>query len=478
MVALDDMPILDGLLKYADENNISFHIPGHKNNRKSFRELEIIKENLYRIDNTEVLGLDNLHIPEGMILKAEEEAARAFCAKESFFLVNGSTCGIYSMIMGVTKPKDKIIIQRNCHRSVYMACFLGDLNPVYINPTILDEFNIAASIDEEEVIKVMDKNTDAKAIVLTYPTYYGTCCNLEKIINEAHKRNILVLVDEAHGAHFYFNDKFPKGAMIAGADACTVSMHKTTPSLTQTAILNIGKNIDSEGIRFMLRAHQTTSPSYVFMASIDSARYIMENRGRKLLDSLIDNIDDFKNKTKDIDMFKIIDLSYKGRAKIYDMDPARIVISSKIGGKRLEHILRYRYHIQVEMSDINNVVLVCSVGDTNESFEKLYNALKDISSNEKPNMDFNIDIKFLEHKTILSIKEAYYKKGRKVKLKESLGLISKEMVAPYPPGIPILVPGEIITYDIIEYIEYIKSKGIALNGMSDYKGEYIDTVEF
>ncbi|MCX7884065.1 MAG: aminotransferase class I/II-fold pyridoxal phosphate-dependent enzyme [Caloramator sp.] len=472
------MPIIDGLLKYIEEKNISFHMPGHKNNKKIFEELSIIRDNLYNMDNTEVFGLDNLHIPEGMILEAQKKAAACYGARESYFLVNGSTCGIYSMIMGITKPKDKIIIQRNCHRSVYMACLLGDLNIVYINPTMLEGFNIPVSIDTEEIIDLMDKNSDAKAIVLTYPTYYGTCCDLERITKEAKKRNIAVLVDEAHGAHIYFNSKLPKGAILCGADASVVSMHKTTPSLTQTALLNIGGNVDSEGIRFMLRAYQSTSPSYVFMASIDSARHIMESRGEALLDELIGYIQEFKQRMKDIKGYDIIDMPLKGIAHIHDIDVTRLTISSKIGGRQLEKILREKYHIQSEMSDIKNIVLICSVGNLRDDFERLYNALKEISYFESEKSYNDIDFKFLDYKPVMSLRDAYYNKGKKVKLEDAKNLISREMVVPYPPGIPILVPGEVITYDIIEYIKYLRRKGIALNGISDNSAEYIDIVEF
>ncbi|SKA76831.1 arginine decarboxylase [Caloramator quimbayensis] len=475
---MSDMPIIDGLLKYIEEKNVSFHMPGHKNNKKNFKELSIIRDNLYNMDNTEVFGLDNLHIPEGMILEAQKKAAACYGAKESFFLVNGSTCGIYSMIMGLTKPKDKIIIQRNCHRSVYMACFLGDLNIVYINPTILEGFDIPVSIDKEEIIDLMDKNLDAKAIVLTCPTYYGTLCDLESIIKEAGKRNIKVLIDEAHGAHLYFNKRLPKGAIQCGADASVVSLHKTTPSLTQTAILNIGENVDSEGIKFMLRAHQSTSPSYVLMASLDSARHIMQEKGEAMLDELIDNIEEFKKKMEGIEGYNIIDASLKGSAGIYDIDATRLTISSKIGGRQLEKILREKYHIQVEMSDTKNIVLICTVGNLREDFERLYNALKEISYLESEKNYDDIDYKFINYKPVMSLRDAYYNKGRKVKLENAQNLISKEMVVPYPPGIPILVPGEIITYDIIEYIKYLRRKGIALNGISDNTAEYIDIVEF
>ncbi|MDF2673026.1 MAG: aminotransferase class V-fold PLP-dependent enzyme [Clostridiales bacterium] len=492
LINLNDIPIIRGLRKYIDEGVISLHMPGHKNNRRGFEELNWIQDNLYKIDNTEVPGLDNLHMPEEMILEAQMAAARAFKSNRSYFLVNGSTSGIYGMILGVTKPGDKIIVQRNCHKSVFMACLLGDLEAVYLNPTTLEDFNIAVSLRVEDVIKVMDENRDAKAVVLTYPTYYGTCMDLERIAREAHLRNILVLVDEAHGAHSYFSPRLPKGAMECGADLSVTSLHKTIPAMTQTALLNTA-NIKTEGIEFMLRVFQSTSPSYVFMASIDAARYIMEDRGKQLIDELLDNINIFKEKL------------------------------SLIPGVKLDEILRKEYGFQVEMSDLNNIVALTSIGNDGESLEGLYNALFEIAMKygsrengvesgslwagkaaeasfwemksldgvpvpicEADNSDIRnkpmgvqsyngeVDIGEKVNTAKISMRAAYYSPKIKVKLSEASGMISCEMVSPYPPGIPVLLPGEIITNEIIELIYFYKSRGIHINGLSDKSAEYIE----
>lgn len=482
---MNDMPVIRGLMKYISEGVISFHMPGHKNNRRGFEELNWIQNNLYKIDNTEVNGLDNLHMPEEMILEAEIAAARAFKSKRSYFLVNGSTSGIYGMIMGITRPGDKIIIQRNCHKSVFTACLLGDLEAVYLNPCILEDFNIAVSVKAEDVIKAMDENSDAKAVVLTYPTYYGTCVDLERIVCEAHKRNILVLVDEAHGAHSYFNQKLPKGAMECGADAAVTSLHKTTPALTQTALLNTG-NIKTEGIEFMLRTFQSTSPSYVFMASMDAARHIMEERGSKLIDELLENINTFREKMRRLSFYEVLGTEYMKKGNIFTMDPTKIVIKSPIGGVKLDKILREKYGLQVEMSDLNNIVALTSIGNDGESLKRLYDALFKIAveSEELTDLPGTADNKSIPSveksvslwtvKTAVSMRSAYYSPKRKVKLKEAAGMISSEMVSPYPPGIPVLLPGEIITPEIIKEIHICKDNGIHINGLSDKSAEYID----
>lgn len=478
------MPILNGLLKHIDKNITPFHMPGHKTNLNNFEELELIKENLYGIDSTEIPGLDNLHIPQGMILEGEELASGAFGSTKSYFLVNGSTCGIYSMIMGVTKPKDKIIVQRNCHRSVFMACLMGDLNVCYVSPDILEEFNISVAISVKDIVAIMDENSDAKAIVLTYPTYYGTCSDLKSIVIEAHKRNMLVLVDEAHGAHFAFNNRLPMSALECGADVSVISLHKSLPALTQASLLNIGVGnstgtnspvVNSLGIEFMLRLFQSTSPSYVLMASIDAARNIMETRGKVLLDNLVNNIESFSNKLRGLESYKILGKEYIGKASIKDVDITKIVInaSSSINGRELEIRLRNEYNIQVEMSDMNNIVLIGSVGDAYEAFEKLFTALYNIDKEGYKCKIGNLLFKPAKYKTCLGMRDAYYSEKKTVKLKASKGFISGEMVVPYPPGIPILLPGEMITQEIIDYIELVKAHGIQLNGINDLSGENI-----
>lgn len=473
---MNNMPVVEGLKEYIDEKVIPFYMPGHKNNKKGFEELEFIAKNLYRLDNTEIPGLDNLHIPQGIILEGERLLARAYSSERSYFLVNGSTCGIYSMIMGLTKPNDKVIVQRNCHRSVFMACMMGDLDAVYINPEISDEFGIAASIDVDKLIELMDKNKDAKAVVVTYPTYYGTCLDLGRIVYEAHKRNILVLVDEAHGAHLYFNSKLPKGAVELGADAAVTSLHKTTPSLTQTAVLNVGKGILKDGIEFMLRLFQSTSPSYVLIASMDSARYIMETRGKELLDNIIENINTFKDRVINIGCYNILGSEHIGKSHIHDIDMTKMVIKSKMGGRKLEVLLREKYKIQVEMSDAYNIVALCSIGDTEDSFIKLYNALLECSSSDV-NYE-KIEFHFPKYRTEMKMREAYYSKKVDVRLCDAEGFISTEIAAPYPPGIPLLLPGEVITRDIIKSIEFYKSKEVDINGLSDSKADYIKVIQF
>jgi arginine/lysine/ornithine decarboxylase len=468
------LPLVDDLLKYKEEVEIRFHMPGHKGNTLNFNELEILKESLFSIDVTEVDGTDNLHVPTGIIKEAQQRASEFYGAKHSFFLVNGSTAGIYSMILGLLNPKEKIIIQRNCHRSVYSACILGDLEVVYVNPTIDEEFNIPVSLDVEEIIDVMDKNLDAKAIVLTYPTYYGTCFDLEKVIKEARKRNIYVLIDSAHGAHLKCSTYLPKDPIELGADAAVYSLHKTTPALTQCSILNV--NIDNiDGIKFMLNMFQTTSPSYLLMSSIDAAIGIMNRSGKELLEKTIYYANKLRNRLNLIG-YKTLGIEDIGKYKINDIDTTRIVIFSDIGGHNLNEILRKKYKIQVEMSDDNNIVLIGSMFDKEDYYEYLYTALLDIKNKFIQGKNKSQSFLKKDYKIRINMRSAYYSKKERLPLKEALGRISAEMLVPYPPGVPLLMPGEEITDDIIDFIEQNRGK-ITFNGISDEGAEYIYVIK-
>lgn len=473
-----DMPVLEGLIKYAGEGNIPFHMPGHKSNIRNFQELDEIKKNLYGIDLTEVPGTDNLHLPEDIILQGEKLAARAFGAYKSYFLVNGSTCGIYSMIMGNTRPGDKIIVQRNCHRSVYMACLMGGLETVYITPEVIPEFGIPGGLSLMQVKKTIEENRDAKAVVVTYPSYYGICSDLKAIADLAHKSNMLLLVDEAHGAHLGFSDGVPKSALSLGADASVISLHKSTPAMTQCSLLNTSKGVDDEGISFMLRVFQSTSPSYVLMASIDAARHIMESRGSELLGELLENISIFRDKAENLKGFRLLDKSLTGKHGVHDVDLTKLVIFSYMGGRELEKVLRRDYRIQVEMSDLNNAVLIGSVGDNKECYNALYNALKDLDKAEGQEGSYGVPGNAqTEYIQAISMREAYYSSKERIRLEDAAGRISCELAAPYPPGIPVLLPGEIITREIIEFICCQIENGIPINGLQDSTGEYIGVIK-
>lgn len=448
-------------------------MPGHKGHYNDYDILKCIGENLYSMDLTEVDGTDDLHSPESSIKESQEDIAKIYNAKESFYIVNGSTAGIYSMILSCTNKGDKIIIQRNCHRSVFMAAYLGSLETEYITPSVLDDFSFAASITLEDVENSLKNNPDAKAVVLTSPTYYGTCINIKEISKITNKYGALLLIDAAHGAHFPFNKNLPNNPIVEGADMEVVSFHKTLPSLTQTGVLNVSENaaskIDMGKLKFMLSLYQSTSPSYIFLSSMEAAAYIMNKDGNALLESVIEYIDDFKNKIKNHDFYKVLGKNHIGKSNIYNIDSTRLVISSKIGGVELSKILRENYQIQVEMADDKNIIIIGSVFDKKHYYESLYNALVEIEEKYKDLKWNNKKCEILDYnyKKVYTIEKGYSLEKETILLKDSIGKVAGEIVAPYPPGIPILLPGEEITYNKIKCIENCKDIGIRFNGPED-----------
>jgi arginine/lysine/ornithine decarboxylase len=482
---INSTPLYDGLKRYIDENNINFHMPGHKGGHGilNIKEKPDFKDNILLIDQTEVSGLDNLHLPEGIIKEAEELAARAFRSDYTYFLVNGTTCGVYSMILGVTNHGDKIIVPRNSHRSVVGALILGGLWPVYYEPEVDFEKGIAVSVSLEKIEEAIEKNPDAKAVLVTNPTFYGTCSDIEAIAELVHKNDMVFLVDEAHGAHLPFSKKLPLNAMDAGADAAVSSTHKTLSSFTQSSMLHVRKGrVDVEKIEFMLRLTQSTSPSYILMASLDLARFQMEEHGEELIDNLLYMVDDFREKVSQIPDIYCFGKEIIGQHNVVDFDPTKIVINFRnlgVTGTRIDEILRKEYKIQVELSDLYNILAMGTVADVQENYDVLYNALVDISKKHKGQKEIRRipDIKWETPYQALNPREALYEPMEMIDFEKSDGKVSAEIIAPYPPGIPAIVPGEIISKSTIENINRMREAGIKINGPRDQKLEKIAVIK-
>ena len=466
-------PIINKLNDIVDEDLISFHVPGHKlgkiYNRLGYTS---IIEKIYKMDTTEIIETDNLHSPDGIIKESQKRASKAFKSDKTYYLVNGTTCGIQASIMTVCSPKDKLIVNRDCHQSVINGCILGDVKPIYINSNINKKNNIIEGINIDEVINVIDSNLDARAILLTYPTYYGCTYDLKAICDYAHDRNMIVIVDEAHGAHLGLSDKLPKTSLEQGADIVIQSTHKTLPSFTQSSMLHInGNRVDNNKLEMNLRIMQSSSPSYSLMSSLELAVDIYINNGKELMKELLVNIDNFKDSIKDnipIDIYN-------------DYDKTKIFIESKklgLTGYKLEEILRYKYNIQVELSNYYGVLLICTIGNVSSDFELLKKSLIDIYDK------YNKEI-FLEEVIyprdipiqVLTPREAFYKPKKSVKIYDSIGMISGEYIIPYPPGISLLSPGEIISKDIIDYVVYCNQNGMSVSGMKDSKLEFIQVID-
>lgn len=465
--------ILHKLEELKNENLISFHVPGHKMG-KVFNKLgyKNILEKLYTLDTTEIDGTDNLHNAKEIIKDSQDRAARVFNSDKTIYLVNGTTCGIEAAIMSVCSPKSKIIVNRDCHQSVINACILGDIEPIYLSSRVCEKTNIIMGVDVEDTKLVIDRNLDAKAIVLTYPTYYGRTFDLKSICDYAHSKNMIVIVDEAHGAHLQLSDELPKSAIEQGADIIVQSTHKTLPAFTQSSMMHIkGNKIDDNKIKAMLRFLESSSPSYMLLTSLELAVDIYDKHGKELMSNLIKNIDNFKSKFKNNKNI-IID---------NNMDKTKIFISLKnlgITGYDLDSILREKYKIQVELSNYYGVLLICTIGNDEGDFIRLEKSLEDLLLNisrgkilEDTNYPKTIP------KKILNPRDAFYSDKKTIKLEDSIGKISGEYIIPYPPGISLISPGEMITQEIITYIQQGVKNGMIVNGIKDINLEYIDVID-
>jgi len=473
---IDRIPILKSLRAYKNEGAVPFHMPGHKRgNIYKKTGLDFLSEDILALDTTEVPGVDNLHCPEGAVLEAQSLAAEAFGADYTFFLVNGTTSGIYSMIMASANPGDKIIIPRNCHRSVYGAVILGRLIPVYIEPEINYEFGIAMGIKPETLESILEKHSDAKAVVITNPTFYGVCSDLKRIAEIVHNRGMLLLVDEAHGSHFCFNERLPISALEAGADMTSQSIHKTLPSMTQSSMLHVkSERVDIEKLKIFLQLVQTTSPSHILLASLDAARFIMQQYGRELLDDAIDWSNWARNEINDTEGCCCLGPDRAGRYGAVDFDPTRLTVNfgaSGISGTKAEEILRKNFKIQVEMSDLYNIVAITTIGDYRSDYEAFVKAVKKlVGTAEKRKAKVMAPAVLLrpQEPSLMPWEAVYYEKEQ-VDMGKSTGRICGEMIIPYPPGIPVLMPGETISREIYEYLKLCVEHGIKLNGISDSK---------
>lgn len=466
-------PIINELSEIINKDLISFHVPGHKLGKIYDRlGYTSIIEKIYKMDTTEIIGTDNLHSPEGIIKKSQQRASEAFKSDQTYYLINGTTCGIQAAIMAICSPKDKLIVNRDCHQSVINGCILGDIKPVYVNSNINKENNIINGVNIDEVISVIDNNLDAKAILLTYPTYYGCIYDLKTICDYAYNKNMIVIIDEAHGAHLGLSDKLPQTALEQGADIVIQSTHKTLPSFTQSSMIHTkGNRVDNNRLEVNLRMIQSSSPSYTLMASLELAVDIYINNGKELMNNLLLNIYKFKNSIKN-----------KIPMNIYnDYDKTKIFIESKklgLTGYKLEEVLRDKYNIQVELSNYYGVLLICTIGNISKDFDRLEEALIDIYN--KCSDEIYIE-EIIYPKDIpiqaLTPREAFYKPKKSVKIYESIGKISGEYIIPYPPGISLLSPGEIISKDIIDYILYCSKKGMSINGIKDSSLEFIQIID-
>lgn len=446
-------PIYDSILKHTLTESYPFHMPGHK------RNVNFIREDFLSLDITELDYSDNLHNPTSVIKEAQDLYAKEFGADKSFFLVNGSSVGLMAAVMSVVKENDEILVARNVHRSVYNGLLLSGASPIYIYPEMLQD-NLTGGICPEKLLNALNSFDKVKAFILTSPTYEGFTSDIEKIADICHSKDKILIVDEAHGAHFHYSDKFPKTALSGGADIVVQSLHKTLPVPTQCAVAHIkGDLVDVNLFSSILSILQTTSPSYIFMALIDKCRDELDKNGNLLFHSYVTNLNLLRNSLKNLKNFKLIGENIIKMAEIDDIDISKIIIytNSINDAKIVEKLLINKYNLEIEGRFSNYLLLMTSVADTKDSFKRLEKALLEIdstfsslTSNKRLRLNSNNLNNFIKPK--YNIKECFYKESLKLPLIESEGFISKDFVIPYPPGIPLIAPGEIITKLIISEI--------------------------
>ncbi|MDP4088509.1 MAG: aminotransferase class I/II-fold pyridoxal phosphate-dependent enzyme [Bacillota bacterium] len=467
-------PILDALLEYIKEENSPFSMPGNKSGRgfmNSDRRKDI-REVLLRGDITEVDGLDNLHHPEGIIKEAQEMLSRFYGSNKSYFLVNGSTSGNLAMIFSAFDEGDKVLVERNCHRSIFNGIIMRKLKPVYIKNYINKNYNAPISIDMEHFLQVLEDNADIKGIILTYPNYYGITPDLKFIAGVCREKEIKVLVDCAHGAHFGISQELPENPMKLGADMAVMSAHKTLPSLTQTAYLHIGKDVNEEMVDFYVSAFTSTSPSYILMAMMDYARHYLESRGREVFENCIKAAEQLRRKISLLKVFHAIteeDIRKENPQWNIRADRTRLVINVEKGynAHSILHYLRSS-GVQCEMSDGFNLILILSPFNNDEDYEKLIHALESCPTDSFKNDYFPVYAGSLPEQAYLPWQAAKMK-HIKASIEGSAGLISAVNIVPYPPGIPIVMMGEVIDKEAADMIQYYISNGVTVLGIEGHK---------
>lgn len=461
-------PIYKMLKEYKEKNPLPFHMPGHILGRGLCYELKLAGS----LDITEIPGSDCLHEPNGVIKEAQERAASCFGADYSLFLVNGSTSGIHAMIQATVKPEGKLILGRDCHVSAMNALAQINGEPVFVLPEVDEKNQIPLGVTAESLEQVIKENPDAQAILINRPGYYGTATKLNKISRLAKAYNIPLLVDEAHGAHFCFHEDFPKPAITMGADLCVQSLHKTLPSLTQTAILHGSSKglVDRGIIEKAVSMVQTTSPSYLLISSIDMARSFMEDKGRELYEKLKHNISDFFIKLNENTCIKRVACNYSD----FDNDFSRIVLnfeSTGLSGFKAEKILRTRFGIIAEMADLNNIVLIATPFHIPEDFDKLLIALRMISEELRVS-EIKREFPHWPQKTperIVPLRKALFDNAEDISLNDSIGKVCGAYITPYPPGIPLVAPGEIIDREIIVIVDILLRENCPVHGIHNRK---------
>ena len=477
-------PLFEALLAYARSRKVSFHTPGHKHGRGMYGPMRrFLGSKVFAIDLTLLEEVDSLHNPKSVIRDAHRLAARAFGGDESYFLVNGTSVGNQAMFWSTLREGDKVIMPRNAHRSAFAGLILTGAQPVYITPPILEDWGIYGNVEVNQVMEALKANPGAQSVLVMNPTYYGQASDLSRIVAMAHRAGAVMLVDEAHGPHFAFHEALPSSAMSCGADLAAQSTHKILGAMTQASMLHMkAGRIDKSRLRMALQMLQTTSPSYILMASLDVARLQMAVSGHKLMSRVIEMARETAAVINKIPGVKCFGPEHCGAPGAYQFDQTRLLVHFDwaVTGFEVAHRLRLEFKLQAEMADVQNVLFLVGTGNTWGQMKRLSTAIRKLEKAYRGlhNNRLALPLPSLQQtKNVLTPREALFGRTRRVPLSEASGEVSAELLCPYPPGIPLLAPGEFITKEVVEYLASLVRSGGRLNGQADASGRFVRIVE-
>lgn len=473
-------PIMEALQSYKRMRIVPFDVPGHKQGKGNLELTDFLGEKCMSVDVNSMKLLDNLCHPVSVIKEAEELAAEAFGAQHAFFMVNGTTSAVQAMILSVCKQGDKIIVPRNVHRSAINAMILCGAVPVYLNPKINQELGLSLGMSLADVQQAVLDNPEAKAIFVNNPTYYGVCSNLEKIVEIAHHHGMKVLADEAHGTHLYFGEGLPISAMAAGADMASVSMHKSGGSLTQSSILLLGRENSPHYVRQIINLTQTTSGSYLLLSSLDISRKRLALEGKEIFEKVKQMAEYAREEINAIGGYYAYSKELINGDTVFDFDVTKLVINTfgiGLPGIEVYDLLRDEYDIQIEFGDVGNILAYLSIGDTKKNLERLVSALAEIKRRYGKERLPVEKSSYIPPTVRMTPQHAFYAEKEAVLIAKSIGRICSEFVMCYPPGIPILAPGEEVTSEIADYIIYAKKIGCFLTGTEDLEVNKINVLK-
>lgn len=463
-------PIYEALEKFRKKRVVPFDVPGHKRGRGNPELVELLGEKCVGLDVNSMKPLDNLCHPVSVIREAEELAADAFMAEHAFLMIGGTTSAVQSMILSVCKSGDKIILPRNVHKSVINALVICGAVPVYVEPEVNDRIGIALAMETVPLERAIKENPDAVAVLVNNPTYYGICSDLRGIVRLAHEHGIQVLVDEAHGTHLYFGENLPISAMAAGADYAAVSMHKSGGSLTQSSLLLTNNGVNADYVRQIINLTQTTSASYLLLSSLDISRRNLALRGKESFAKVVQMAEYARAEINAIGGYYAYSKELVNGNSVFDYDVTKLSVHTQgigLTGIEVYDLLRDEYDIQIEFGDIGNILAYISIGDRIRDIERLVGALSDIKRLYERDGSGLVTGEYVQPQVVMSPQKAFYSSKISLPIEETEGAVCGEFVMCYPPGIPILAPGERISREIIEYILYAGQKGCSLQGTED-----------